>query len=474
MTARTNLVPYSKIPPSEQAWLGAVPEHWDCLPNRSLFREIKSRGHVDQDLLSVTIGRGVIPQAELLAATARKDSSNLDKSKYKLVEPDDVVYNKMRAWQGAIGSSLHLGIVSPAYVVHRLRGPGLARYFHYLFRTPRFAVEAERWSYGITSDQWSLRPEHFKLIYSCVPPVGEQASIVRYLEHLDGIVARLIRRKRRLVELLHEEEAALVTQAVTSGLGTAETRPSGLPWLQDIPRDWDVVSLKRHWKVTDCKHLTVPFVDEGIPLASVREAQTFDIDLSRSNRTTVEHYQHLIDGGRRPRRGDIIYCRNVSVGAAAYVNSDATFSMGQDVCMIRTATQNNRFLNYLLHSTFMARQLATYQIGSTFTRINVADVKALLVLVPPRSEQDRIVDHLDRVVRRFNSPIARTLREIDLIREHRSRLVSDVVTGKLDVRNAATELPEGIGDESELDAGKLGDTDKLEAEVVEDVDEVYA
>ena len=151
-------------------WLGRVPQHWSVLPNRALFGEVKDRDHPDEEMLSVTITRGIVRQKALLADSSKKDSSNQDKSKYKLVQPRDIAYNKMRAWQGAIGASDLRGIISPAYVVVRLREErDLPRYFHHLYRTPHFAKEAERWSYGITSDMWSLRPEHFKMIYARSP-----------------------------------------------------------------------------------------------------------------------------------------------------------------------------------------------------------------------------------------------------------------------------------------------------------------
>ena len=120
-------------------------------------------------MLSVTIEQFVIQQKELLADSSKKDGSRLDKTGYKLVCPGDIAYNKMRAWQGAIGVSDYKGKVSPAYIVQRLRGADDHRYYHYLFRTPLFIKEAERWSYGITSDMWSLRPEHFRMIYSPRP-----------------------------------------------------------------------------------------------------------------------------------------------------------------------------------------------------------------------------------------------------------------------------------------------------------------
>lgn len=157
---------YPAMKDSGVPWLGEIPEYWDVLPNRALFIEIKDREHPDEEMLSVTITKGVVRQKALLAESAKKDSSNLDRSAYKLVQPNDIAYNKMRVWQGAIGMSSLRGIVSPAYVVMRPRNASSAGYYHQLLRTPMFVKEAERWSYGITSDMWSLRPEHFKMIYS--------------------------------------------------------------------------------------------------------------------------------------------------------------------------------------------------------------------------------------------------------------------------------------------------------------------
>lgn len=164
-----DLKPYPAYKDSGVPWLGEVPEHWEVLPNRALFTEVKDRNHPDEQMLSVTITKGVIRQRALLDDSSKKDSSNQDKSAYKLVRPGDIAYNKMRTWQGAVGVSDYRGIVSPAYVVQRPRADVNSRYMHYLLRTPAFAKEAERWSYGITSDMWSLRPEHFKMIYGSLP-----------------------------------------------------------------------------------------------------------------------------------------------------------------------------------------------------------------------------------------------------------------------------------------------------------------
>ena len=162
-----------------------------CCRTVHSFAEVKERDHPEEQMLSVTITKGVIRQQALLVDSSKKDSSNQDKSAYKLVRPGDIAYNKMRAWQGAVGVSDYQGIVSPAYVVERPRDGTDSRYLHYLLRTPAFSKEAERWSYGITSDMWSLRPEHFKMIYGCLPPLPEQATIVRFLDHADRRIRAL-------------------------------------------------------------------------------------------------------------------------------------------------------------------------------------------------------------------------------------------------------------------------------------------
>jgi len=431
---------YSLIDEDTNPQISQIPKHWQAMPNRALFAEVKDRNHPDEPLLSVTIGKGIIRQSDLLANSSKKNSSNEDKAKYKLVQPRDIAYNKMRAWQGAVGVSNYRGIVSPAYIVVRPRGEQNSEYFHNLLRTPAFAKEAERWSYGITSDQWSLRAEDFKRIYCSLPSKEEQDDIVKFIDHVDNHINHLIRTKRRLIELLNEQKQVTIHKAVTRGIEpNVRLKPSGIDWLSDIPEHWEIVALRRFWEVADCKHLTVPFVEDGVPLASVVEVQSFDLDLTHCNKTTKEWAEHLISGGRKPKYGDLIYCRNVSVGACAYVNTNINFSMGQDVCLIRSDTHNQRYLNYLLHSWFMSEQLARLLVGSTFKRINISDIRSLIVLVPSKQEQDAICRELDEVVMKFASLIKRAESEIYLLREYRTRLISDVVTGKLDVHGV--ELP---------------------------------
>ncbi len=232
--------PYPTYKPSGMEWLGEVPAHWEVLPNRAIFAEVNEKNHHQEQMLSVTITDGVIRQRTLLEDSSKKDASRLDRSDYKLVQPGDIAYNKMRAWQGAIGVSKYRGIVSPAYVVQRPKNRLISRYLHYLMRTSAFATEAERWSYGITSDMWSLRPEHFKMIYSCVPSLAEQAAIVRYLDQTTAGIGAAVARTRRQIELFNEYRTRLIADVVSGKLDVREAA-ANLPDETDAPAPPEMV-----------------------------------------------------------------------------------------------------------------------------------------------------------------------------------------------------------------------------------------
>jgi len=140
-------------------FVSQLPDGWQLLPNIAIFRERIERGFDKEELLSVTIGKGVIRQSNV---DIKKDSSNEDKSKYKLIKVGDIAYNRMRMWQGALGYSNYQGITSPAYVVLKPKIEMNQRFFHYMFRTGFYTNYSKRFSYGIVDDQLSLRYVDFK------------------------------------------------------------------------------------------------------------------------------------------------------------------------------------------------------------------------------------------------------------------------------------------------------------------------
>jgi len=468
------LGPYSEYKEYGDDWLGQVPEHWKVRKLRSVLKNVTERNRPDLPLLSVVREKGVIVR-DVTDQDANHNYIPDDLTNYKVVRAGQFAMNKMKAWQGSYGVSQYDGIVSPAYFVFETSGVE-GPYFHAAIRSRAYVPYFTRASDGVRIGQWDLSKDRMREIPFAVPPPDEQAAIVRFLNHVDGRIRRYIRAKRQLITLLNEQKQAVINKAVTKGLDVSVCRkPSGVEWIGEIPDHWEVEQLKRRWRIADCKHVTVPFVDEGIPLASVREVQAFELDLRSSNKTTPAWYQHLISGGRRPNVGDLIYCRNVSVGACAFIGTDEAFAMGKDVCLITSREQNQRFLNYVLHSEIHSIQLNQLLVGSTFKRINVDDIKALTVVVPPVPEQSEIVRYLDAVLPKHEAPIGLAEEEIGLLREYRTRIVADVVTGKLDVREAAATLPKELEAFDDIEDDLLEDEEDLKkAELDLEAEEVEA
>ena len=446
-----DLKPYPEYKESGLPWLGDIPRHWSLLPNRALFAEVKDRDHPDEEMLSVTITRGIVKQKTLLEGSSKKDSSNLDKTAYKLVQPRDIAYNKMRAWQGAIGASALRGIISPAYVVMRLRNDGdLPGYFHHLYRTPQFAKEAERWSYGITSDMWSLRPEHFKMIYTPEPPPAEQAAIARFLDWANGRLERAIRAKRKVIALLNEQKQAIIHRAVTRGLDpSVPLKPSGIPWLGDIPAHWKV------WRLGHAIRLQTgyPFASTGFVQgeSGTRLLRGVNVTPSEIRWDEVVRWQRQIgDGldGFALQVGDVVLGMDrpiigSGVRAATIREDDTPSLLLQRVARLRsTDILDAEFLLLLLRGRLFREYMAPIFTGVSVPHLSPQQIRNFRVPLPSIHEQRKIVAQLTVQTSEPDTAISRLEREIDLLREYRTRLVADVVTGKLDVREAAATLPE--------------------------------
>jgi type I restriction enzyme S subunit len=469
------LKPYPSYRDSGVPWLGELPEHWEVMPNRTIFKEVKEKGHPDEEMLSVTIAQGVIKQTSLLSDTSKKDSSNEDKSKYKLVCPGDIAYNKMRAWQGAVGASGHRGIVSPAYIVVRPRETNNPRYFHYLFRTPAFMSEAERWSYGISSDQWSLRPEEFKQIYCFVPSLPEQQAIVRYLNYLDKRIRRYVHTKKRLIALLNEQKQAIIHQAVTRGLDpNVKLKPSEVEWLGEIPEHWEIKQLKYWARInqnTLSEDTATDYEFDYIDIGTVGAGYL----IKRPDRI------RFINAPSRARR---ILQKNDTIVSTVRTYLKSVYFISEEISNLIASTGfavltpqpelvPEYFGSVAQDRTFIDQVMAN-SVGVAYPAIAETRLASIKLAISPNIfEQQTISKYITSKTQPLVEAIAKTRHEIDLLNEYRTRLMADVVTGKLDVREAAANLPveaeEEAIDESE-EYANIEEYDNPEELVEETID----
>ena len=237
--------PYPAYKPSGVPWFGDVPNHWEVLRLGDIMREriqLNRAGNIT-DVLSVVRDRGVIPYDEKGNIGNKKSD---DITRYKIVRPGDIVINSMNVIIGSVGLSRYTGCLSPVYhVLTNRSSDDLPEFLNLVFQVKSFQHSLVRIGNGILDHRLRIPVGLLKQETLARPPLSEQQAIVRYLDHVDGRIRRLVDAKRRLISLLEEERQAVINQAVTRGLDpNVDLKPSGVDWLGDIPAHWEVRRLK--------------------------------------------------------------------------------------------------------------------------------------------------------------------------------------------------------------------------------------
>ena len=441
---------YPAMKDSGVQWLGAIPKQWDVKRGQAIFRCIDVRSSSgDEELLTVSSDRGVVPRLSVNVTMFKAESY----VGYKLCWPGDLVINSLWAWGRGLGVSQYHGIVSSAYGVYRLRPAygDYAGYMHEVLRSEPFNWELRVRSKGIWVSRLQLTDDAFLGAPLPLPPTSEQAAIVRFLDHADRRIRRYIRAKEKLIALLEEQKQAIIHQAATGQIDVRTGRPyraykaSGLEGLREIPEHWEVVALKRMLtRLIDCEHKTAPAVvvsDKFVVRTTAVRAGT--LRWEGTYRTDGLSYMEWTKRGV-PQVGDVIFTREAPAGEACLVPEGRHVCLGQRTVLLRPR-QERYDAAFLVHMIYAGPPRLRVQLasqGSTVGHFNVDDIGRLPVLAPPLEEQATIVD----VVRRQTEGIDRARKssesEVRLLSEYRTRLIADVVTGKLDVREAAAGLPE--------------------------------
>ncbi|EMP0250216.1 TPA: restriction endonuclease subunit S [Klebsiella michiganensis] len=429
---------YPEYKDSGVEWLGEVPNHWKTVSISRLFSRIKRTGYTEKELLSVYRDYGVIPKS------SRDDNNNKpseDLSPYQLVEPNDLVMNKMKAWQGSIAISEYEGIVSPAYFVYKpnniLFELAHPRYVHYLLRNPIYVTQYLSRSKGIRVNQWDLDPDEFRNIELLLPDKTEQEKIYSFLDHETAKIDNLIEKQQQLIELLKEKRQAVISHAVTKGLNPdVPMKDSGVEWLGEVPEHWGVTRLKYECRnIVDCPHSTPNYTDEGeYPAIRTADILAGYLDLDNCRRVTKSIFDErnfrLI-----PKAGDIIYSREGErFGIGAPIPEGAKVCLAQRVMLFR-AKSTPGYLMWALNSSSTYTQAQQDCIGATSPHVNVDTIKNFILSWPPEKEREEISNFIYQTLDSIESLTVHLTEKLTLLQERRTALISAAVTGKIDVRD---------------------------------------
>ena len=318
----------------------------------------------------------------------------------------------MLAWMGGLGISSYNGIVSPAYCVYKLEQKYNPRFFHYLYKTPLYLSEFARHSTGVIPSRWRLYTDDFGRVLSLIPPIEEQDAIVAYLDKVTGKIDEAIAQQQKMIELLNERKQIIINNAVTKGLDpNAKMKPSGIPWLGNIPAHWEVRRLKSLMSMQRGHDLTAEKFKIG------------NVPVYGSGGLMGYHNQVTSNSP------NIVIGRSGSVGRLHYIEED--FWAHNTVIYLTDSKGNDvKYIYYLLSSLDLS-SLATQTAVPTLDRKKVLNKTVATTM--NISEQMRIAEQLDKLAESINVVIANKNEEISLLQERKQIIINDIVTGKVKV-----------------------------------------
>lgn len=407
-------------------WLESAPAHWGAKPIGRIFRRVKRTGFPAEELLSVYRDFGVVP------TDSRDDNFNKpseDLTLYQLVRVGDLVLNKMKAWQGSVAVSEVQGIVSPAYFVyqrvHPLQSPVQSKYLHYLIRSPIYVTQYLSRSKGIRVNQWDLDPESFQRMDVLLPPPKEQEQIARFLDHQTAKIDRLIDKQQQLIALLKEKRQAVISYAVTKGLNpVAPMRDSGVEWLGQVPAHWNVLPVR--YAVN---------IDNGprLPINRMERAEIAGDYPYWGPTGVLDHIDHFRFEGDRALIGeDGDHFLKFSIWPMTQW-ATGRFNFNNHAHVISDGPKcSARWFYY----SFLHRDIGGDVIAQGVSRLKLTreGLSKLTMAVPPVAEQKVIVDRIQPIIAKVETATAAAQRQIELLQERRTALISAAVTGKIDVR----------------------------------------
>lgn len=413
---------YEEYKPTGTKWIASIPATWDVQKIGALFSQRKEKVS-DRDYAPISVTKkGILPQLETAAKTDDGDNR-------KKVCIGDFVINSRSDRKGSCGISALEGSVSLINIVLQPRDCMIGKYVHYLLRSQPFSEEYYRNGRGIVADLWTTRYSEMKTILLPVPPRAEQDQIVRYLDWQVSKINRLIAAKKKQIELLKEQCNTRIDQIVRNGMNSnACMNESGIEYIGKVPSHWIVLQNRRLFNSMNRPFKGMPTVlslsqkDGLIPYAEMTE---------RSLQTSSYENWQLV------HPNDLVLNRfkaHLGVFFASKYTGIVTFHYGVYEAKMPLVA---KYYEALYHTSIYCRVYAGQSRGMTVGLQNLSDANfySTYTVYPPYKEQCEIVSEIDKIEEEYSKIVASITRQIGILQEYRTHLISDVVTGQIDVRD---------------------------------------
>ena len=409
-------------------WLGEIPSHWEMVRLGSKFIERKEKVS-DKDFKPLSVTKtGVVPQLDNAAKTDDGDNR-------KLVRKDDFVINSRSDRKGSSGLSKFEGSVSLINIVLKPLDINL-EYSNFMLKCNGFIEEFYRNGHGIVADLWTTRFWDMKSIMLPIPPKDEQEKIASYLDEKIAKIDASISGKEKFIELLKEQKQIIINDAVTKGLNkNAKFKNSGVEWLGQIPSHWEVVRLGSLGIFSKGNGISRnELVADGIPailygdIYTKYNYQAIEIKNFISTETSLKAVKisenDILLTGSGETKDDI--------GKCVVFKGKEAFS-GGDIIIFKQDKNNSTFLAYSLNSSYSIMQKTIMAKGEIIVHIYSSMLKELLLPLPPKSEQEKIVEYIENKISKIDKLLNLEQECIKSLKEYKASLIDSVVTGKVKV-----------------------------------------
>lgn len=448
------MVEYENYSYCPQIFNERFPSHWKITPIYGLAKEKKISDCTDLELLSVYLNIGVIPFS--YKAEKRTNVTSVDLSKYQRVDPGDFVLNNQQAWRGSVGVSRYTGIISPAYIVLEMDDCNNSEFMNYMLRSHTMVDQYVINSKSVGSIQRNIHWISLKRTYVPIPPRTEQDQIVRFLDWKVSEINKLIGIRRKEIQKLEELKSCIIDKFVIHGLhGNFENHNDDIRWEIDYPSNWKIERLRNLFTFRKGLSITKANLEStGIPVISygqVHSKKNSMVGLNNELFRYVNPSYLITDPSALVQKGDFIFADTSEdlggSGNCAYIDREEKIFAGYHSVIAHTKEgTDNKYFAYLFKSPTWR-----YQIWKKVNAVKVYSItqqilKDTFLLVPSKEEQQEIVDYLDNVCSKIDSLIANTHKNIEELIEMKSVVVSDVVTGKIDVRHVTIPEYEHVDD----------------------------
>ena len=408
---------YPEYKESSVEWIGEIPAHWEIGKIKHIATFVNQKSIPETDAIKISPENVESETGKVLDLYSSYDSVGVK------FQAGDVLFNKLRVYLSKVVFTEYGGYSLGEMIVIRPSLQDAGKYLFYLMLSCRFIEYCNSISYGAKMPRTDIGD----ILNTQIPMASyqEQHQIANFLDRKTGQIDELIRIKERRIELLQEQRTTLINQAATKGLDpTVEMKPSGVEWIGEIPV---------HWEIGKIKHIATFVSEKSTPETGAIKISPENVE-SETGRV-LDFYSSYDSVGVKFQAGDVLFNKlRVYLSKVVFAKYGG-YSLGEMIVIRPSLQRMGKYLFYLMLSSRFIEYCNAISYGVKMPRTAVDDILDAQIPMTSDQEQTQITNFLDRKTQRIDELISVEQRKIELLKEYRQSLISEVVTGKIDVRS---------------------------------------